>query len=130
MRINGTTKAPIVNHLAEAIAGGSTIRAFKKEAEFTVENLCLIDTNASPFFHSFGTIQWLILRLELLSATVLVASALFIVLLPEGHIDPGLCQAIIFFILLTPLYWVRIFKDKGFARRITPLLPCVSLNEI
>jgi hypothetical protein len=43
MRINGTTKAPIVNHLAEAIAGGSTIRAFKKEVDFTVENLCLIE---------------------------------------------------------------------------------------
>ncbi|KAG0571068.1 hypothetical protein KC19_6G208800 [Ceratodon purpureus] len=89
MRINGTTKAPIVNHFAEAIAGGSTIRAFKKESDFAVENLCLIDTNASPFFHSFGAIEWLILRLEFLSATVLVASALFIVLLPEGHIDPG-----------------------------------------
>lgn len=89
MRINGTTKAPIVNHFAEAIAGGSTIRAFKKQADFAVENLSLIDANASPFFHSFAAIEWLILRLEFLSATVLVASALFIVLLPEGHINPG-----------------------------------------
>jgi len=96
MRINGTTKAPIVNHFAEAIAGGSTIRAFNKEADFAEENLCLIDANASPFFHTFGATEWLILRLEFLSATVVAASALFIVLLPEGHIDPGMRQAIIF----------------------------------
>lgn len=99
MRINGTTKAPIVNHFAEAIAGGSTIRAFNKESEFAVENLCLIDANASPFFHSFGAIEWLILRLEFLSAVVVAASALFIVLLPEGHIDPGMyvCPKLIIF---------------------------------
>ena len=89
MRINGTTKAPIVNHFAEAIAGGSTIRAFKKEGDFADENLRLIDTNASPFFHSFATIEWLILRLEVLSATVLATSALVIVSLPKGHINPG-----------------------------------------
>jgi hypothetical protein len=34
MRINGTTKAPVVHHFGEAIAGAMTIRAFKKENMF------------------------------------------------------------------------------------------------
>jgi hypothetical protein len=89
MRINGTTKAPIVHHFGEAIAGAVTIRAFKRENMFARKNLELIDANASPFFHSIAATEWLIQRLEILSAVVLSASALLIVFLPTGQIDPG-----------------------------------------
>lgn len=93
MRINGTTKAPVVHHFGEAIAGGATIRAFKREESFARENLDLIDANASPFFHSFAATEWLIQRLEFLSATVLSMSALLIVLLPAEHVNPGKCAS-------------------------------------
>ncbi len=89
MRINGTTKAPVVHHFGEAIAGAVTIRAFKRENMFARKNLELIDANASPFFHSIAATEWLIQRLEILSAVVLSASALLIVFLPKGQIDPG-----------------------------------------
>lgn len=91
MRINGTTKAPIINHFEEAITGGPTIRAFRKEPEFVKENFQLINANSSPFFHSIGVTEWLIQRLEFVSSIILSASALVIVLLPEGQIDPGVC---------------------------------------
>lgn len=48
MRINGTTKSMLGNHLAESIAGAITIRAFEKEERFFTQNLDLIDRNASP----------------------------------------------------------------------------------
>ncbi|GAA0181640.1 ATP-binding cassette [Lithospermum erythrorhizon] len=89
MRINGTTKSFVANHLAESIAGSMIIRAFKEEERFFQKNLELIDTNASPFFHSFAANEWLIQRLETLSATVLASSALCMVLLPTGTFTPG-----------------------------------------
>ncbi|XP_059667168.1 ABC transporter C family member 10-like [Cornus florida] len=89
MRINGTTKSFVANHLAESVAGAMTIRAFEEEGRFFTKNLDLIDTNASPFFHSFAANEWLIQRLEILSATVLSSSALCMVLLPPGTFSSG-----------------------------------------
>ncbi|GAB4858399.1 Multidrug resistance-associated protein 7 [Ancistrocladus abbreviatus] len=89
MRINGTTKSLVANHLAESVAGAMTIRAFEEEDRFFAKNLDLIDTNASPFFHSFAANEWLILQLEMLSATVLSAAALCMVLLPPGTFSSG-----------------------------------------
>lgn len=89
MRINGTTKSLVANHLAESLAGTMTIRAFGEEDRFFMKNLEFVDKNASPFFHSFAANEWLILRLELLSATVLASSALCMVLLPAGTFSSG-----------------------------------------
>ncbi|CAI0449804.1 unnamed protein product [Linum tenue] len=84
MRINGTTKSYVANHLAESVAGAITIRAFRQEERFFAKNLDLIDKNASPFFHSFTANEWLIQRLETMSAAVLASAALCMVLLPPG----------------------------------------------
>ncbi|KAI3865604.1 hypothetical protein MKX03_036874 [Papaver bracteatum] len=89
MRINGTTKSMIANHLAESIAGAMTIRAFEEEDRFFAENLDLIDQNSSPVFHTFSSNEWLIQRLEILSAVVLSTSALVMVFLPPGTFSPG-----------------------------------------
>jgi len=89
MRINGTTKSYVADHLAETVAGSMTIRAFGQEERFFVKNLDLIDTNASPFFHNFAANEWLIQRLEALSAAVLAAAALCMVLLPPGTFSSG-----------------------------------------
>lgn len=89
MRINGTTKSPIVNHFGEAIAGAVTIRAFQVQERFKKINFELINDNATAVFHSFAANEWLIQRLEALSTLILTASALLIVLLPSGRIDPG-----------------------------------------
>ncbi|KAJ6714386.1 ABC TRANSPORTER C FAMILY MEMBER 10-LIKE [Salix viminalis] len=80
-RINGTSKSSVASHLAESIAGATTIRAFGEEARFFSKYLDLIDRNASPYFHSFTSDEWLIQRLELLCAIVLSSSTLAIILL-------------------------------------------------
>ena len=89
MRINGTTKSFVANHLSESLAGAMTIRAFEEEDRFFAKNLELIDRNASPFFHSFSANEWLIQRLETLSAVVLASSAFCMVLLPPGTFSSG-----------------------------------------
>lgn len=94
----------VANHLAESVAGAMTIRAFEEEDRFSAQNLDLIDTNASPFFHSFAASEWLIQRIETLSAIVLAAAALCMVLLPHGTFSSGekLCLS------LTPYHQVII----------------------
>ncbi|XP_072990154.1 ABC transporter C family member 10 isoform X1 [Typha latifolia] len=89
MRINGTTKSLVANHLAESVSGAITIRAFEEEDRFFARNLELIDRNASPFFHNFAASDWLILRLETMGAVVLSTSALVMALLPPGTFSSG-----------------------------------------
>jgi len=89
MRLNGTTRSLIANHLAESISGTMTIRAFQEEERFFAKNYELVDQNASPFFHNFAANEWLIQRLETVSAAILSSSALVMVLLPQGTFSAG-----------------------------------------
>lgn len=88
-RINGTTKAPVMNNAAETALGVVTIRAFNMVERFKEKNLNLIDTDASLFFHTNAAMEWLILRLESLGNIVLFTSALLLVSLPSSSITPG-----------------------------------------
>ncbi|VAI82714.1 unnamed protein product [Triticum turgidum subsp. durum] len=89
MRINGTTKSALANHLGESISGAITIRAFEEEDRFFAKNLDLVDRNASPYFYNFAATEWLIQRLEIMSAAVLSFSAFVMALLPQGTFSPG-----------------------------------------
>uniref|UniRef100_A0A453QS66 ABC transporter C family member 13 n=1 Tax=Aegilops tauschii subsp. strangulata TaxID=200361 RepID=A0A453QS66_AEGTS len=89
MRINGTTKSALANHLGESISGAITIRAFEEEDCFFAKNLDLVDKNASPYFYNFAATEWLIQRLEIMSASVLSSSAFVMALLPQGTFSPG-----------------------------------------
>ncbi|XP_059276296.1 ABC transporter C family member 10-like isoform X1 [Lycium ferocissimum] len=107
MRIDGTTKSSVASHLAEAIAGAMTIRAFEEEDRFCTEYLRLVDKNAIAFFHSFSATEWLIQRLEILCALVLSSSALAMVLLPfegsdSGYIGMALSYALSLNVVLVP----------------------------
>ncbi|CAN6165024.1 unnamed protein product [Urochloa humidicola] len=89
MRINGTTKSALANHLGESVAGAITIRAFEEEDRFFEKNLELVDKNAGPYFYNFAATEWLIQRLETMSAAVLSFSAFVMALLPQGTFSPG-----------------------------------------
>ncbi|KAK2664216.1 hypothetical protein Ddye_002790 [Dipteronia dyeriana] len=89
MRINGTRNSLLASHLAESIAGAMTIRAFKDEERFFAQNLNLIDTYACSSFHSFTANEWLIQRLETLSAVLLATLALFTTLVHQGYGGSG-----------------------------------------
>lgn len=89
IRINGTTKAPVVNYAAETSLGVMTIRAFGSAERFIRNNLKLIDTDATLFFHSIASLEWLLMRVEALQNLTIVTAALTMVLLPRGAIAPG-----------------------------------------
>jgi ABC-type multidrug transport system fused ATPase/permease subunit len=64
VRINGTTKAPVMNFAAESILGVTTIRAFAATDRFVQRNLQLIDTDATLFFYTNAALEWVLLRVD------------------------------------------------------------------
>ncbi|XVF74435.1 hypothetical protein PTKIN_Ptkin13bG0110100 [Pterospermum kingtungense] len=90
IRINGTTKAPIMNYAAETSLGVVTIRAFNMVDRFFKNYLKLVDTDAALFFVSNAATEWLILRIEALQNLTMLTSVFLLVLLPKGYVAPGL----------------------------------------
>ncbi|KAL1216186.1 ABC transporter C family member 14 [Cardamine amara subsp. amara] len=87
-RLDSITKAPVIHHFSESIAGVMTIRSFKKQQMFRQENVKRVNANLRMDFHNNGSNEWLGFRLELIGSWVLCVSALFMVLLPSNIIKP------------------------------------------
>ncbi|KAF8393498.1 hypothetical protein HHK36_021742 [Tetracentron sinense] len=89
IRINGTTKAPVMNSAAETSLGVVTIRAFSMTDRFFRNYLKLVDTDAKLFFYSNTAMEWLLIRVEALQNLTLFTAALLLVLLPPSSVAPG-----------------------------------------
>ncbi|KAJ0229843.1 ABC transporter type 1 [Hirschfeldia incana] len=90
IRINGTTKAPVMNYAAETSLGVVTIRAFGTVDRFFKSYLNLVDADAALFFLSNAAMEWVIMRIEILQNLTLFTCALLLILIPKGYIAPGL----------------------------------------
>ncbi|KAM0065999.1 putative ABC-type xenobiotic transporter [Helianthus debilis subsp. tardiflorus] len=90
MRINGTTKAPLMSYASETSLGVTTIRAFRMQDRFFKEYLKLVDRDASTFLYSNATLEWLILRIETFSNLTLFTATFLLVLIPNGFVPSGL----------------------------------------
>lgn len=112
IRINGTTKAPVMNYTAETSVGAITIRAFKVEDRFSHNFLRVVDADAKLFFHSNAMMEWLNLRVESLQNLSLFTAALFLLLLPKGTVPPGLIGLSLSYALTvsaTNVFFTRLF---------------------
>jgi 16S rRNA G527 N7-methylase RsmG len=89
MRINGTTKAPVMNFAAETSLGVVTVRAFNMVDRLIEYYLKLVDTDATLFFHSNVAMEWMVIRIEALQSLTVVTAALFLIILPHGYVSPG-----------------------------------------
>ncbi|XP_078427734.1 multidrug resistance-associated protein 5 isoform X2 [Wolffia australiana] len=89
VRIVGIQKSPVIHLFGESIAGAATIRGFGQEKRFMKRNLYLLDCFAGPFFCSLAAIEWLCLRMELLSTVVFAVCMAILVSFPHGTIDPS-----------------------------------------
>ncbi|VVB03655.1 unnamed protein product [Arabis nemorensis] len=87
-RLDSITKAPVIHHFSESIAGVTTIRSFRKQELFRLENVKRVNANLRMDFHNNGSNEWLGFRLELMGSWVLCISALFMVMLPSNVIRP------------------------------------------
>ncbi|XP_020228423.1 ABC transporter C family member 8-like [Cajanus cajan] len=90
IRINGTTKAPVMNFASETSLGVVTVRAYNMADRFFKNYLKLVETDATLFFHSNVAMEWLVLRIEALQNLTVITAALLLILAPQGYVSPGL----------------------------------------
>ncbi|RRT61491.1 hypothetical protein B296_00019295 [Ensete ventricosum] len=90
VRIVSIQKSPVIHLFGESIAGAATIRGFRQEKRFMKRNLYLLDCFTRPFFCSIAAIEWLCLRMELLSTFAFAVCMALLVSFPHGSIDPSM----------------------------------------
>ncbi|XP_043697067.1 ABC transporter C family member 14-like [Telopea speciosissima] len=88
-RLDAITKAPVIHHFSESIAGVMTIRCFRKQGGFIQENIDRVNKNLRMDFHNNGSNEWLGFRLELIGSLILCISTIFMVFLPSSIINPA-----------------------------------------
>ncbi|CAL5195605.1 unnamed protein product [Lathyrus oleraceus] len=113
-RINGTTKAPIMNFAAETSLGVVTVRAYSMADRFFKNYLTLVDTDASLFYHSNVAMEWVVLRIEAVQNLTVITAALLLILLPQGYVSPGLVGLSLsyaFTLTGAQIFWTRWFSN-------------------
>ncbi|KAI3769184.1 hypothetical protein L6452_00284 [Arctium lappa] len=89
-RLVGVCKAPIIQHFSETVSGSTTIRCFRQEDRFQDTNMKLLDGYSRPNFHSAAAREWLSFRVELLSSVTFAFFLIFLLVIPNGTIDPSI----------------------------------------
>lgn len=85
-RLQGVTRAPVIDHFTETFLGSPTIRCFGKEDEFYQTNLDRINSNLRMSFHNYAANEWFGFRLELIGTLVLSITAFLMISLPSNFI--------------------------------------------
>lgn len=85
-RLDSITKAPLIYHFSETVAGIETIRCFLKEEEFFQKNFQNLNSNMKMDFNNNSANEWLGLRLEAMGAAILSLTGLLFVVLPQNLI--------------------------------------------
>ncbi|KAH7306544.1 hypothetical protein KP509_22G018000 [Ceratopteris richardii] len=89
-RLVGIRRSPLIHHLSESIAGVATIRGFNQEIQFISTNMELIDCYCRPLFHNFAAMEWLCLRLNVISSCTFMFLLLLVVNLPPDRVNEGI----------------------------------------
>ncbi|WEW56438.1 ATP-binding cassette glutathione S-conjugate transporter ycf1 [Emydomyces testavorans] len=76
-RLDSITKSPIFAHFQETLGGISTIRAFRQQNRFALENQWRTDANLRAYFPSINANRWLAVRLEFIGSVVILGAAVF-----------------------------------------------------
>jgi ATP-binding cassette subfamily C (CFTR/MRP) protein 2 len=88
-RVDAVTKAPVIHHFSETIAGLMTIRCFRQETHFAEVNMERVDTNLSMDFHNNGANEWVGFRFEVIGMVILCVTTVFLVAIPDRLLPPG-----------------------------------------
>ncbi|RHY26384.1 hypothetical protein DYB32_007668, partial [Aphanomyces invadans] len=90
-RVNKTTKSPLLNLISESIEGAVVIRAFgqKQVRRFQRMHFGNVDHNNEASFASQVISQWFAMRIQLLSATLLLCISTALIFM-RAYVNPGL----------------------------------------
>ncbi|RHY30893.1 hypothetical protein DYB25_009649 [Aphanomyces astaci] len=108
-RVNKTTKSPLLNLISESIEGTLVIRAFgpKQVRRFQRMHFRNVDTNNEASFAAQVITQWFSLRIQLLSACLLLVVSVSLVLM-RYYVSPGLIGLVLnyCFTILPMFEWI------------------------
>ncbi|EXJ72334.1 uncharacterized protein A1O5_04838 [Cladophialophora psammophila CBS 110553] len=79
-RLDSVSRSPIYAHFQESLGGVSTIRAYRQERRFTLENEWRMDANLRAYFPSVSANRWLAVRLEFIGSVIILAAAVFAII--------------------------------------------------
>ncbi|ODA81221.1 hypothetical protein RJ55_04185 [Drechmeria coniospora] len=91
-RLDSVSRSPIYAHFQESLGGVTTIRAYRQQQRFEMENEWRVDANLRAYFPSISANRWLAVRLEFIGAVVILAAASFSIVSVANHsgLSPGL----------------------------------------
>lgn len=79
-RLDSISRSPIYAHFQESLSGISTIRAYRQQNRFSLENEWRVDANLRAYFPSINANRWLAVRLEFIGSVIILAAAGFAII--------------------------------------------------
>ena len=79
-RLDSTSRSPIYAHFQESLGGITTIRAYRQQDRFALENEWRVDANLRAYFPSIHANRWLAIRLEFIGSFIILAAASFAII--------------------------------------------------
>ncbi|PGH07414.1 hypothetical protein AJ80_07999 [Polytolypa hystricis UAMH7299] len=91
-RLDSVSRSPIYAHFQESLGGISTIRAYRQQKRFSLENEWRVDANLRAYFPSINANRWLAVRLEFIGSVIIFAAAVFSIVAVStgGLVSPGM----------------------------------------
>ena len=74
-RLDSVSRSPIYAHFQESLGGVATIRAYRQETRFTLDNEWRVDENLRAYYPSICANRWLAIRLEFIGSLIIFSSA-------------------------------------------------------
>ncbi|KAI2636344.1 P-loop containing nucleoside triphosphate hydrolase protein [Hypomontagnella submonticulosa] len=109
-RLDSVSRSPIYAHFQESLGGISTIRAYRQQERFELENEWRVDSNLRAYFPSISSNRWLAIRLEFLGAVIILGAAGFAIISVTNHsgLTPGMVGLAMSYALqiTTSLNWI------------------------
>ena len=79
-RLDSVSRSPIYAHFQESLGGINTIRAYRQQDRFALENEWRVDANLRAYFPSINANRWLAVRLEFIGSFIILAAAGFAII--------------------------------------------------
>lgn len=84
-RLDSVSRSPIYAHFQESLGGVTTIRAYRQQQRFELENEWRVDANLRAYYPSISANRWLAVRLEFIGAVVILAAAGLAIISVTNH---------------------------------------------
>lgn len=79
-RLDSVSRSPVYAHFQESLSGIATIKAYRQQNRFAMENEWRVDENLRAYFPNINANRWLAVRLEFIGSFIILAAAGFAII--------------------------------------------------